>query len=161
MKSTRVLAGLNTLRRPPTRAVVTVGVFDGVHIAHQQLIRTTTQLAHHLKGTSVVVTFDPDPQAVLDPTHAQSALMPLDARVHHLKALGVDWIWVIPFTKVFAHTSAEQFIRRILLDRLHAAALVVGETFVFGRNRRGDMAVLQAVGRPHGMRVVAVRSIVR
>jgi riboflavin kinase/FMN adenylyltransferase len=144
---------------PPTRAVVAVGVFDGVHRAHQQLIRTTLYLARRLQGTSVVITFDPDPQVVLDPAHAQPALMPLEARIAHLRAHGVDWVWVIPFTRRFARMRAEQFIRRILIRRLHAAALVVGETFVFGRNRHGDKDVLQTLGPPYGMQIVPVRQM--
>lgn len=161
MRALPLLRGLSAFARPPARAVVTVGVFDGVHLAHQQLIRSTVALARRLKGTSVAITFDPDPQAVLDPAHAPPALMPLSARVAGLQALGIDRVWVIPFTQRFASRSAEQFIRRILIDRLHAVALVVGEAFVFGRNRRGNMATLRALGPPHGMRIVSVRPILR
>jgi riboflavin kinase/FMN adenylyltransferase len=161
MKFMRVLTGLDAVAHPPTRAVVTVGVFDGLHRAHKQVVQSTVQIARRLKGTSLVITFDPDPQLILDPAHAQPVLMPLEARLVHLRALGVDWVWVIPFTKRFARVTAEQFIRRILIHRLHAAALVVGETFVFGRNRGGDMDVLRALGPPHGMRVVPVRQMRR
>ena len=135
MKTARVLTGLDAVTRPPVRAVVTVGVFDGVHLAHRQLIRSTVQAARRVRGTSVVITFDPDPQAVLDSAHAPPLLMPLAARVARLQALEVDWIWIIPFTKRFARLSPTAFIRRILVDRLRAAALVIGEAFVFGRNR--------------------------
>jgi len=147
------------VRRPPSRAVVTVGVFDGVHQAHQRLVQSTIQTARRLAGTSVVITFDPDPQTVLDPAHAQPALMPLDERLTHLRQFGVDWLWVIPFTRRFARLTAEQFVRRILIERLHAAAVIVGETFVFGRNRRGDLEVLRTLGPPHGMQVVSVRQM--
>ena len=153
----RRLAGLHALSRPPARTVVTVGVFDGVHKAHQQLIRTTTRLARRLNAASVVITFDPDPQRVLDPAHAQPALMPLEARLVHLRELGVDRVWVIPFTRRFSRTTASQFIRGVLIRRLHALALVVGERFVFGRNRQGDMEVLRALGPSLGMKIVPVR----
>ena len=155
----RVIRGLSAVAHPPLRAVVTVGVFDGVHRAHQRLIRSTVGMARRLKGTSVVVTFDPDPQTVLDPGHAQPALMPLEARLARLCALGVDWVWVIPFTKRFARMRAEQFIREVLIRRLHACGLVVGETFAFGRGRRGGLKILQALGSAHGMQVVPVREI--
>lgn len=156
-----LLRGLNAVASPPTRAVVTVGVFDGVHIAHQRLIRSTVQLAHRLDGTSVAVTFDPDPQVVLDPAHAQPALMPLEVRVATLQALGLDWVWVLPFTTQFARMTAEQFIRRVLVHRLRARALVIGEAFVFGNDRRGDMDVLQRLGPSYGIRVVPVRQVRR
>jgi riboflavin kinase/FMN adenylyltransferase len=152
---------LNAVGHPPRRAVVTVGVFDGVHLAHQQLLHATIRLARRLHGTSVAMTFDPDPQLVLDPGHAQPPLMPLESRIAALRALGVDWVWVIPFTKRFARTTAEQFIRRVLVQRLRAAAVVVGETFVFGRDRQGDMEALQVLGPSYGMRVVAVRQVRR
>lgn len=161
MASTRVFLGLQAVRRPPVHPVVTVGVFDGVHIAHQQLLRSAIALAERLKGTSVVVTFDPDPQMVLDPAHAPLALMPLTERMRCLSALGVDWIWVIRFTRRFSRMSAEEFVRRILAHRLGAAAVVVGETFVFGKNRVGDMDTLQRLGPPHGMRVISVKPIQR
>lgn len=161
MASARVLIGLKAVRRPPTRAVVTVGVFDGVHRAHQQLVQSTVRMARRLGGTSVVITFDPDPQAVLDPAHAAPALMPVDVRVRHLGALGVDWVWIIRFTKRFARLSAEQFVRRILLARLCCVALIVGETFVFGKDRAGDMTVLRALGPPRGMQIIPVWQIRR
>ena len=157
----RVLTGLNVVAHPPTAAVVTVGVFDGVHVAHQQLIRATVQLADRSGGTSVAVTFDPDPQVVLDPAHAEAALMPLEARVATLQALGLDWVWVIPFTRRFARMTAEQFIRRFLVHRLHARALVIGEAFVFGKNRQGDMDVLRRFGPSYGIRIVSVRQVHR
>jgi len=161
MGSRGVVTGLRAFREAPRRAVVTVGVFDGVHAAHRQLIRTTVQLARRLHGTSVVVTFDPDPQAVLNPARTQPALMPLRVRVASLRALGAQRVWVIPFTRRFARMSAEQFIRRLLVGRLRAEALVVGEAFAFGRNRRGDLAALRALGPRLGMRVVCVRAITR
>ena len=155
----RVLTGLNAVRQPPSRAVVAVGVFDGVHRAHQRVIRRAVREAKHLHGTSVVVTFDPDPQEVLDPARAQPQLMPLQARLRALEALGVDWVWVIPFTKSFARMSPDTFVRRVLFRRLRAAVLVVGEAFVFGRNRLGDMELLRRLGSSAGMRVIAVPSM--
>ena len=156
-----VLYGLDAVVRPPARPVATVGVFDGVHIAHQRLVRTTIRLARRLRGTSVVITFDPDPQTVLDPAHPHPTLMPLAVRLAHLRGLGVDRVWVIPFTRRFARMTAQQFIDGVLCRRLRAAALVVGEGFVFGRNRRGNMDVLRAAGSRHGMRVIAVPKVRR
>ena len=159
MRSGRVVKGFAALRRPPSRAVVTIGVFDGVHRAHQHLVRSAVELAHRLRGRSVVITFDPDPQTVLDPAHAPPALMPLPERLWHLRTLGADLVWVIPFTRRFARMSAARFVRDLLLQRLHASALIVGERFVFGKGRHGDMDTLQALGPPAGMRVIPVRDI--
>ncbi len=147
------------MAQPPPRAIVTIGVFDGVHRAHQRLIRAAVRMARRRRGTSVALTFDPDPQAVLHPASAPPALMPLDERVAHLRELGVDLVWVIPFTPRFARLTAAQFIRRILVARVRAEAVLVGEAFAFGRNRRGDMEVLRSLGPRCGIRVVSVRQI--
>ena len=155
----RVLRGLRAMAQPPPRAIVTIGVFDGVHRAHQRLIRAAVRMARRRRGTSVVLTFDPDPQAVLHPASAPPALMPLDERVAHLRELGVDLVWIIPFTPQFARLTAAQFIRRILVARVRAEAVLVGEAFAFGRNRRGDMEVLRSLGPRCGIRVVSVRQI--
>jgi len=157
----RLLKGLDAVRRAPTCTVATVGVFDGVHLAHQQLIRSTVRLARRLQGTSVVITFDPDPEAVLHPSSAPPALMPLATRLQHLKTLGVEWVWIIPFTRRFALWTPRRFIRDILINQLRARILIVGQTFAFGRNRQGDMEVLQTIGARDGMQVIAVRPITR
>ena len=159
--STRVLIGASAFRRPPVRAVVTVGVFDGVHLAHQRLLRATVVLARRLNGASVAVTFDPDPQTVLHPSRAHPSLMPLAARVARLRALGLDRVWVLPFTRRFARLTPTQFIDRFLVGRLRARALIVGERFVFGRGRSGDTRLLHALSASRNLRVLPVRQVTR
>jgi riboflavin kinase/FMN adenylyltransferase len=136
-------------------------MFDGVHIAHQRLIRTAVRLAKRRRGTSVVITFDPDPQCVLDPRHAQTPFMPLAARVRLIQALGVDLIWIIPFTRRFSRLSPKQFVDTILLERVRASCVVVGATFTFGSGRRGNLALLRRLGQQHGMRVVSLSPVLR
>ena len=157
----RVFTGLGAVTRPPRRAVATVGVFDGVHVGHQQLIRSTIRLARRVNGTSVVITFDPDPETVLHPGAAAAALMPLAARLSALSTLGADWVWVLPFSKRFARMGAEQFIRDFLIRRLRTHTLIVGDAFAFGRGRRGNMEILQRLGPALGMRVIPVEPITR
>src|SRR3989338_484320 len=135
----RVLRGLRGPARPPRRTVVTVGVFDGVHRAHERLILAAVRLAHDRQGTSVAVTFDPDPAVVLHPAQAHPALMPLEARLARLRSLGVDAVWILPFTKRFSRMRARRFVEEVLLRRLRATALIVGETFAFGRHRTGHL----------------------
>ena len=158
MSATRVHRA-QTAPRLGRRAIVTMGMFDGMHRAHQQLVGSTVRLAHRLRGLSVAITFDPDPHVVVNRARMQPSLMPLDARLAHLAALGIDVIWVIPFTRPFSRMTAEQFVRRVLVRRLHAAVLVVGEQFMFGRNRRGDLTVLRAVSAAHGLAVRPIREI--
>jgi len=136
-------------------------VFDGVHIAHQQLIRKTILLANRLNGTAVVITFHPDPQCVLRKSSDSVAIMPLDTRLEVFAKLGVDWTIVISFTKRFSQMSASQFIERVLIDRIKANTLVVGDKFAFGKGRRGNMQTLRTEGVRHGMRVISVLPIKR
>lgn len=157
----RVLTGLRALKHPPRRSVVTVGMFDGVHIAHQHLILAAVRAATRVRGTSVVITFDPDPQQVLDPHHAQFPLMPLEERVRLIETLGVDLLWIIPFTRAFSKTTPAQFVRAVLFQRLRASCVVVGETFAFGRARRGNLQVLEALGQQYEMRVLALAPVLR
>ncbi len=157
----KIFKGIDAFHRPPRRAVVTIGMFDGVHLAHQRLIRMTVRLARQRRGTSVALTFDPDPQRVLAPSRALPPLMPLAQRLELMRAFGLDVVWIIPFTRRFAQCTPEAFVRTIVLDRLRAACVVVGTGFAFGNARRGDVALMTRVGRPHGLRVVALPQVRR
>jgi len=154
-----LLFGSRALIRSPHRAVVTIGMFDGVHRAHQRLIRTTRLRARRLRATSVVITFDPDPQGVLSGSPAVAPLMPLGVRLDLIRRLGIDWIWVIRFTRAFSQVTPERFVRELLGQRLHAACIVVGENFMFGSDRRGTREVLQRLGRSCGIRVETLAPI--
>ncbi len=142
-----------------TATAVTIGVFDGVHIAHQRLIGKTVALARQYGLASVVVSFDPDPYTVIHPGQASQALMPVAQRLDAISALGPDYVWVIPFTRRFASITAQAFIRRLLIGCLHAKMIVVGDAFAFGSKRLGDLSLLRRMGKSHGMRVVAVASM--
>ena len=157
----RVVTGLTALRRPPHRAVVTIGMFDGVHVGHQRLMRTAVRSAPQQHGTSVVLTFDPDPQRVLAPTTTLPPIMPLPHRLELMRTLNVDLVWVIPFTRRFARITPEAFVQRIVLDRLHAQRVVVGSRFAFGADRQGDVALMARVGASAGLRVVTVPPVQR
>ena len=157
----RVVNGLSDLRRPPRRAAVTIGMFDGVHVGHRRLIDTTTRLATQIDGTSVVLTFHPDPQVVLAPARARPPLMSLEDRLRILRSLGIDLVCVVPFTKRFSRTSPEAFVRNILLRRLRARYVIVGQNFMFGRKQQGGIALLRAMGEPTGMHVITLPPVTR
>ncbi len=157
----RVLTGLRPLATPPARTVVALGMFDGVHLGHQRLIRLAVRLAKQQRATSVAITFDPDPQQVLDPAAGASMLMSLDERIRHIRALGAGAVWVIPFSRAFSRTPPEAFVERMLVERMRAGAIVVGQSFRFGKDRRGDFRLLQSLARRYGMRVIALPAVRR
>ena len=129
------------------RTVVTVGNFDGVHLGHQHVVRRARAVADEVGADRVVaVTFDPHPMAVLRPEHAPRALTSLATRADLLGRVGVDSVLAVEFTREMAAWSPERFVRDILVDALHARAVVVGANFRFGSRASGDVLTLRELG---------------
>ncbi|GAA1797621.1 bifunctional riboflavin kinase/FAD synthetase [Luedemannella flava] len=135
------------------RSVVTIGVFDGVHRGHQQIIRHTAARARELGVSSVVVTFDPHPAEVVRPGSHPAVLTEPARKAELIEELGVDVLFVIPFTVEFSRLSAETFVHDVLVEQLHVAAVVMGENFRFGHRAAGDVALLTRLGRNFGFTV--------
>ena len=131
-------------------AVVVIGNFDGVHRGHRRVIDRARALADEAGHRVVAVTFDPHPMAVLRPEHAPSALTTLEDRVVLLAEAGVDDVFALPFSREIAGWTPEEFVDRVLVDGLHAAAVVVGANFRFGARAAGDLGTLEEAGRSRG-----------
>jgi riboflavin kinase/FMN adenylyltransferase len=135
------------------RSVVTIGVFDGVHRGHQATIGHAVKRATDLGIQSVVVTFDPHPSEVVRPGTHPAVLTEPDNKAELIEALGVDVLCVLPFTVDFSRLSPEAFVHDVLVEHLHARAVVVGENFRFGHRAAGDVALLERLGRTFGFGV--------
>ena len=135
------------------RSVVTIGVFDGVHRGHQAIIGQAVKRAKDAGLQSVVVTFDPHPSEVVRPGSHPAVLTEQDRKAQLIEELGADVLCVVPFTPEFSRLPAEQFVHDVLVEHLHAAAVVVGENFRFGHRAAGDVALLRALGRTFGFAV--------
>lgn len=135
------------------RSVVTVGVFDGVHRGHQQVISRAVATAAARGLSCVVVTFDPHPVEVLRPGKHPPVLTPVGRKTELLRQLGVDAVCVLPFTVELSHHSPEEFTHEILVSALHAAVVVVGENFRFGHRAAGDVDLLRKLGERFGFSV--------
>jgi riboflavin kinase/FMN adenylyltransferase len=132
------------------RTVATVGNFDGVHLGHQHVLRRAGEVARELGDLPVVVvTFDPHPMAVLRPDRAPARLTTLEARAALLAEAGADDLLVVPFDREVATWSPDRFVTDVLVDALHARAVVVGANFRFGTRASGDVATLVRLGREH------------
>ncbi|WP_435744130.1 bifunctional riboflavin kinase/FAD synthetase [Nocardioides sp. SYSU DS0663] len=132
------------------RTVVVVGNFDGVHLGHRRVLARARELARERGGLAVVaVTFDPHPMAVLRPEHAPTALTTVDARADLLAEAGADGVLAVPFDRSVAAWTPEEFVTRVLVDALRAAAVVVGANFRFGSRAAGDVATLTELGAVH------------
>lgn len=136
--------------------VVTIGNFDGVHRGHRVLVDRTTAEAARRGARAVAVTFDPHPAAVLRPGAVPAALQTLEERTQALLGAGCDEVVVVPFDRRFAAQGPEEFVDRLLVERLAAEHVVVGENFRFGRAAAGDVVVLAALGQQRGFGVEAV-----
>jgi riboflavin kinase/FMN adenylyltransferase len=133
--------------------VVVIGNFDGVHRGHRSVIGRARALADERGIPLVAVTFDPHPMAVLRPEHAPSMLTSLHERAILLAQCGVDHVFALPFSREIAAWSPGEFVDRILVDGLHAGAVVVGGNFRYGSRASGDVATLRASGEERGFDV--------
>ncbi|MGY1733955.1 bifunctional riboflavin kinase/FAD synthetase [Geodermatophilus sp. SYSU D01045] len=138
------------------RTVVTVGMYDGVHRGHQQLIGTAVARARALHRPCVLVTFDPHPTEVVRPGSHPAILTSLDRKAELVAGLGVDGMCVLPFTPEFSRLTPEEFAHGVLVEQLHAAAVVVGENFTYGHKAAGNVATLAQEGRRFGFAVEGI-----
>lgn len=139
-----VCFGLDTVPADWLGAAVSIGNFDGVHIGHQFLLERCGAHARRLGGAVVAITFEPHPLAILRPPEAPPLLTPSALKFELLRAAGADGVIVIPVDAAFLTTSADEFIRRVLVERLRVRAIVEGPTFGFGRDRTGGIDTLRA-----------------
>jgi riboflavin kinase/FMN adenylyltransferase len=130
--------------------VLTLGVFDGLHLGHQQIMRTVVERSKAVDAIPTAITFDPHPRAVLHPETAPPLLQTLDQRLANFEVLGIEQAIVVPFDKDFASQPAEDFISAILHDRLHAKEVHLGKDFAFGRGRAGNIDLLRKMGSELG-----------
>ncbi len=141
----------------PDGCAVTLGVFDGVHRGHRELLQATVAWARAQGVPAVALSFHPHPAAVLAPDRIPPMLCTLAHRVERLHAMGADCVVVQPFTREFAQLSAEAFTEQVLVRALNARAVVVGDDFRFGRGRTGNVDALQRAGAFEVITVGGVR----
>ncbi len=130
-------------------SVVTIGIFDGVHRGHQRIIGRATAVAAELELPVAVVTFDPHPDEVIRPGSHPLLLCTPRRRTELLAGLGASAVWLMPFTVEFSKLGPDEFVRAVLVDRLGAAAVVVGQNFRFGHRAAGNVALLSELGEKY------------
>ena len=158
MMSMKVIYGIGKVKKLEA-SVAAIGVFDGVHVGHQALIRKAASRAKAAKSPLVVVTFDPHPVHVLRPDLRLPLITSLSHRLALMEQLGVDIGIVIRFNRRFSHLSAEQFVKRYLVDKVNAREIFVGDDFRFGENRSGTIADFEAFGQKYGFRVHVLSAV--
>ncbi|HWL41616.1 MAG TPA: bifunctional riboflavin kinase/FAD synthetase [Ilumatobacter sp.] len=146
---------------PGERTVVTIGVYDGLHVGHQEVIAQVRRLAGERGARSAVLTFDRHPASVVRPESAPLLLTDPEQRLELFAATGIDAAVVLPFDAAQASEPASTFVERVLVDCLRADAVVIGDDFHFGRNREGNVDLLRKLGQTYGFEVVPVTLVPR
>jgi riboflavin kinase/FMN adenylyltransferase len=145
---------------PGARKVcVAIGVFDGVHLGHQQVIRQTMTDSVQHDGVSVVVTFDRHPNAVVAPERVPPLIYPLEKKLSVIEALGVNATYLIQFTKEVSLIPAEKFVRDLARDFKNIQSICVGSNFTFGYKRSGNVELLRKLGQELGFQVHGLASV--
>jgi riboflavin kinase / FMN adenylyltransferase len=131
-------------------SVLTFGVFDGLHLGHQEIMRRVIERARALRLPATVVTFEPHPRAVLRPQTAPPLLQTFEQKMEGMERLGIDQVVVLRFTPELAAVSATDFLRQLIFGRLDAREVYLGYGFAFGHNREGHFALLEQVATDLG-----------
>ncbi|MGX2994188.1 bifunctional riboflavin kinase/FAD synthetase [Streptomyces sp. JNUCC 64] len=148
--------GLEDIPEDWGRSVVTIGSYDGVHRGHQLIIGRAVARARELGVPSVVVTFDPHPSEVVRPGSHPPLLSPHHRRAELMAGLGVDAVLILPFTAEFSKLSPADFVVKVLVDKLHARAVVEGPNFRFGHRATGNVGLLAELGHDYDYEVEVV-----
>jgi len=130
--------------------VLTLGVFDGLHLGHQLIMQTVVERARASGAVPTVITFDPHPRAVLHPESAPPLLQTFDQKIEAFGVLGIEQTIVVHFTKQFSSIRAAEFLSDVIVDRLHAKEVYLGKGFAFGHDREGNIDLLKRVGAELG-----------
>ncbi len=154
-----LIRGHYSLKPSHRGCVATIGKFDGVHLGHQAVLGQVAEKAAELDLPAVVITFEPQPEEFFAPERAPARLTRLREKLKALSRFAVDRVLCLRFTQALAAMSAEDFVRRILVEGLGVRYLVVGDDFRFGRGRTGDFALLESSGREFGFPVARMHTV--
>lgn len=151
----QLIRGIHNLRPEHAGCVLTIGNFDGVHRGHQSVLRQLQLKAQELGLPSCVMVFEPQPLEFFAPNSAPARISRLRDKYHAMTELGIDQLLCVKFDRHFAELSADEFIQKVLVEKLNVRFLVVGDDFRFGIQRCGDFALLEAAGKKYGFQVLS------
>jgi len=154
-----IINGLEALKKRYHNTVLTIGNFDGVHLGHQKIISEVLRMAEEMNGTSMAMTFEPHPVKVLAPEKELKMLTTFKEKARVLDAIGIDVMLCINFTREFADLSPDAFIEDVLVKKIAAKEVVIGQNYAFGKNKKGTTEFLRRKGRELGFKVKVVRSM--
>lgn len=154
----KIISGFENLYSLSKETIVALGNFDGVHLGHKRILESLSRKADELGLLSMVLTFSPHPENILGEKKIKM-IQTLDQRLEEIEKFGIQAALVIPFDKKFSNLSGKEFIQKIVVNLLQAKAVVVGENFRFGRDRKGDISLLRSLSSRFGLKVFSVPSV--
>jgi riboflavin kinase/FMN adenylyltransferase len=140
-------------------SALTIGNFDGVHAGHRHLLRQVVEVAEKIGAKPSVMTFDPHPTRVVAPARSPRLITTPDQRCSLMKEEGIEQVLILPFNYEFSQLSAEDFVEKVLVQKLGARAVLVGENFRFGHQHAGDTAQLGKLGRRFGFKTQIIPGV--
>jgi riboflavin kinase/FMN adenylyltransferase len=146
----RVYRSIQEIESASPPSAVTIGNFDGVHVAHRRIFRRVVEIARERNLIPTALTFDPHPTKVVAPERAPRLLNNTEERIALMADCGIEQVVVIPFDRTFSQISAHDFVKNILVDNLRARVVLVGFNFHFGNRQSGNIDVLRALGDEYG-----------
>jgi len=152
----QLIENLDDIKSAFKNAVITIGNFDGVHIGHQALFHEVIERADAINGTSIAMTFEPHPIRVLKQNGHPPLITLYDQKVELIEKSGIDVLIVVPFTREFAAITAKEYVLDILVKRIGAQVVVVGEDYTFGKNREGNINLLRSYAEALDIQVEVV-----
>ncbi len=152
----RIFKDLNSISEIPN-PIVTIGTFDGVHLGHQKILQTLLDEAHSVNGESVLLTFYPHPRMILYPeSHGLKLLHTQAEKMEKLSEYGLQNLIIYPFSFDFSRLSALEFVRDILVNKLHVRKIVIGYDHQFGKNREGNIQYLKDIAETYEFEVIEI-----
>jgi len=141
-------------------STVTIGNFDGLHMGHREVLKNLVAIAHQSGTRSVLVTFVPHPLQILHPEKSPKSILLQEDKIDRIGEMGIDYLLNLKFDLTFSEMSGESFIREILAGALHAKYILVGQNFVFGHKRSGNVALLERLSHELGYTVKIIEPVV-
>ena len=156
----KIIDNISGIGKIQKGCVLTIGNFDGVHIGHQEILKTAGQIARQKKTAFAVITFEPHPLAVLNPTKAPGILTSLKLKEYLLSQMSVDYLILLPSTIELLALSPNDFVDRFVVQNIKPSVLAEGDDFNFGAGRGGNINTLKDLGKEKGFDVIVVASAV-
>ncbi len=142
--------------KAPTKTILTLGTFDGVHIGHQKIIKKLLKQQEKTPAPTVVLTFFPHPRMVLQQDQTLKLLNTIEERIELLQNLGIDCLVVHPFDYEFSRLTAEEFVEKVLVQHANIQNIIIGYDHRFGRNRTANITDLEQFGKQFGFDVTQI-----